>query len=115
MGVGYILSPLRDYHPTSQVSLHLHGIAKRFGATNALDGIDLRIDGGEVHALIGENGAGKSTLLNILSGLVVPDGGSMRLGDLPYAPAGPGDARRCGIAHIHQELSLCPHLSVAEN
>ncbi len=93
----------------------LQGIEKRFGATAALSGVDLAIDAGEVHALIGENGAGKSTLLNILSGLIKPDGGSMRLAGQPYAPKGPADARNSGIAHIHQELSICPHLSVAEN
>jgi ribose transport system ATP-binding protein len=95
--------------------LQLRGIEKRFGATVALDGVDFEIDGGEVHALIGENGAGKSTLLNILSGLLRPDAGEMTLAGETYAPEGPADARRRGIAHIHQELALCPHLSVAEN
>lgn len=95
--------------------LALHGIEKRFGATAALSGVDLAIEAGEVHALIGENGAGKSTLLNILSGLMKPDGGTMRLADESYAPRGPAEGRERGIAHIHQELSICPHLSVAEN
>jgi ribose transport system ATP-binding protein len=95
--------------------LRLRGIRKRFGATAALDGVDFDVSGGEVHALIGENGAGKSTLMNILSGTFAPDGGEMFLDDVPYAPASPADARRHGIAHIHQELALCPHLSVAEN
>ena len=95
--------------------LRLRGIRKRFGATAALDGVDFDVSGGEVHALIGENGAGKSTLMNILSGTFGPDDGAMFLDDVPYAPARPADARRYGIAHIHQELALCPHLSVAEN
>jgi len=95
--------------------LRLRGIRKRFGATAALDGVDFDVSGGEVHALIGENGAGKSTLMNILSGTFAPDGGEMFLDGAPYAPAKPADARRQGIAHIHQELALCPHLSVAEN
>ena len=95
--------------------LRLRGIRKRFGATAALDGVDFDVNGGEVHALIGENGAGKSTLMNILSGTFAPDGGEMFLDDAPFAPARPADARRHGIAHIHQELALCPHLSVAEN
>ena len=95
--------------------LELRGLAKRFGATAALDGVDLDLRAGEVHALIGENGAGKSTLMNILSGLLVPDAGTMAFDGAPYAPASPIDARRRGIAHIHQELALCPHLSVAEN
>lgn len=95
--------------------LELHGITKNFGATAALTGVDLAVEPGEVHALIGENGAGKSTLLNILSGTFPPDSGHILYGGRSYAPRGPADARACGIVHIHQELSLCPHLSVAEN
>ena len=95
--------------------LTVSDLAKRFGATAALDGVDLAVDAGRVHALIGENGAGKSTLLNILSGAVRCDRGAMRLDDRPYAPASPLDARRRGVALIHQELSLCPHLTVTES
>ncbi|HEY8132246.1 MAG TPA: sugar ABC transporter ATP-binding protein [Thermoanaerobaculia bacterium] len=95
--------------------LELRGIEKRFGATVALDGVDLSIAPGEVQAVIGENGAGKSTLLNILSGLIHQDAGEMRLAGDRYSPEGPADARSRGIAHIHQELALCLHLSVAEN
>ena len=95
--------------------LEISGVTKRFGATVALDGADLVVRRGEVHAVIGENGSGKSTLMNILSASIQPDDGSVCLRGTPYRPAGPQDARRHGIAHIHQELSLCPHLSVAEN
>lgn len=95
--------------------LEINGIKKSFGATRALDGVDLELHRGEVHALIGENGAGKSTLMNILSGAFPPDAGAMRLSGREYFPADAQDARRQGIAHIHQELSNCPHLSVAEN
>src|SRR4029077_932041 len=95
--------------------LQLNGICKSFGATQALAGVDLEVGKSEVHALIGENGAGKSTLLNILSGTIAPDAGKMRLEEREYVPADPEAARIHGIAHIHQELSLCPHLSVAEN
>jgi len=95
--------------------LEVRDVAKRFGATTALDGVDLTLHAGEVHALIGENGAGKSTLMNVLAGAVRPDRGAMRVDGRPYAPAGPGDARRRGVALIHQELCLCPHLSAAEN
>jgi ribose transport system ATP-binding protein len=95
--------------------LELHGLTKSFGATTALDGVELSIDAGEVHALIGENGAGKSTLLNILSGALSQDRGEMMFAGAKYVPRGPADARALGIAHIHQELSLCPHLSVSEN
>jgi ribose transport system ATP-binding protein len=95
--------------------LQVTGIAKRYGATLALDGVDLAVRPGEVLALLGENGAGKSTLMNVLSGEVQPDRGEMHLGGLPFAPSAPSDARRRGVALIHQELSLCPHLSVTDN
>ena len=95
--------------------LEVHGIAKRYGATLALDGVDLAVRPGEVLALLGENGAGKSTLMNVLSGEVQPDRGEMSLDGTRYTPSSPHDARGRGIALIHQELSLCPHLSVTDN
>jgi len=95
--------------------LSLSGITKRFGATLALDDASLQVQAGEVHALLGENGAGKSTLLGVLGGLVQPDAGTMQVGGEAYAPSSPRDARARGIALIHQELSLFPHLSVTEN
>ena len=95
--------------------LSLSGISKSFGPTVALDGVSLRLQQGEVHALIGENGAGKSTLMNVLAGLLPPDRGTMEVEGRSYSPATPLDARLRGIALIHQELSLFPHLSVAEN
>ncbi|MFI5076503.1 MAG: ATP-binding cassette domain-containing protein, partial [Vicinamibacteria bacterium] len=95
--------------------LALSGLRKRFGATVALDGVDLDLAPGEVHALIGENGAGKSTLLNVIAGALAPDAGTMRVNGAPYAPSSPLAARHAGVALIHQELSLCPHLTVAEN
>ncbi len=96
-------------------ALRLAGIVKRFGATVALDGADLVVPPGAVHALLGENGAGKSTLLGVLGGLLRPDDGRLELEGRPYSPRSPRDARDGGIALIHQELSLFPHLSVAEN
>jgi len=97
------------------VALKLSKISKSFGPTIALDGVDLELRQGEVHALIGENGAGKSTLMNVIAGSLQPDQGTMEIHGKPYAPLNPLDARTHGIALIHQELSLCPHLSVAEN
>jgi ABC-type sugar transport system ATPase subunit len=87
---------------------------KSFGPTVALDGVDLELREGEVHALIGENGAGKSTLMNVIAGSLQPDRGTMEINGQPYSPANPSTPH---TRHrlIHQELSLCPHLSVAEN
>ncbi len=99
----------------TMIALKLSDIAKRFGPTVALDGVNLQLRQGEVHALIGENGAGKSTLMNVLAGAFPADRGLMEIGGRRYAPASPLDARRRGIALIHQELSLAPHLTVAEN
>jgi ribose transport system ATP-binding protein len=95
--------------------LRVDGVAKRYGATVALDGVHLSVRAGEVHAVIGENGAGKSTLMGVLAGAVRPDHGGMRLGGNRYAPDSTLGARRQRVALIHQELSLCPHLTVAEN
>lgn len=93
----------------------MRGIAKRFGATRALDGVDLAVAAGEVHALVGENGAGKSTLMKVLAGVYTPDAGTIVLEGRPFAPTNPLEARRAGIAMIYQELSLAPHLTVEEN
>lgn len=93
----------------------MHGLVKRFGATLALDGVALDARAGEVLALVGENGAGKSTLMKVLAGALEPDAGRMELDGAPYAPRSPLEARERGVAMIHQELALAPHLSVAEN
>ena len=91
------------------------GVSHRFGATHALSSVDLEVRSGEVLALVGENGAGKSTLMKVLSGALTPDEADMRLDGVPYRPQSPADGRRAGVAMIYQELSLAPHLSVAEN
>ncbi|MHC4941932.1 MAG: ATP-binding cassette domain-containing protein, partial [Planctomycetota bacterium] len=93
----------------------MQGICKRFGATVALDHVDLTVQAGEVHALVGENGAGKSTLMKVLSGAIAPDAGSLWLDGAAFRPLHPLEARRAGVTMIYQELSLCPHLSVEEN
>jgi ribose transport system ATP-binding protein len=90
-------------------------VGKRFGAVVALQDVELSVEPGEVHALVGENGAGKSTLMNIVSGALAADSGTMSWRGQPYAPQGPLEARRAGIAMIHQELSLAPELSVQAN
>jgi len=95
--------------------LSLSNIKKSFGPTIALDGVSLELRPGEVHALIGENGAGKSTLMNVIAGALRPDDGKMDIEGQRYAPVSALEARKHGIALIHQELALCPHLSVSEN
>ncbi|HMC76479.1 MAG TPA: ATP-binding cassette domain-containing protein, partial [Vicinamibacterales bacterium] len=93
----------------------MRDIRKAFGATVALDGVELSVAGGEICGLVGQNGAGKSTLMAILAGALAPDAGSMSIDGRRYAPASPIDARRAGVAMIYQELSLAPHLTVMEN
>ena len=97
------------------IRLTMTDVRKRYGPTQALDGVELELRAGEVHALVGENGAGKSTLMKVLSGAVRPDAGAMTLDGRPYEPGGPQDARRRGVAMIYQELTLAPHLSVEAN
>lgn len=91
------------------------GLTKRFPGVIAVDGVDLDFEPGGVLILLGENGAGKSTLARILSGVYRPDAGDMTLDGEPYQPAGPADAIAAGLGMIHQETSLLPGLSAAEN
>ncbi len=93
----------------------MRGISKRFGAALALRDVDFSARPGEIHGLMGENGAGKSTLMRILAGAIDSDGGDMEIDGIPYRPRSPHDARTSGIRAVHQEFSLVPHLSVAEN
>ncbi|MEO0478048.1 MAG: sugar ABC transporter ATP-binding protein [Planctomycetota bacterium] len=95
--------------------LRMRGVRKRFGATTALDGVDLDVGPGEVLGLVGENGAGKSTLMKILAGALTPDDGTLELDGESYSPSSPVDGRQAGVAMVYQELSLAPHLSVEEN
>ena len=95
--------------------LEARKITKRFPGVLALDEVSLTLQRGEVHALAGENGAGKSTLMHILSGSLAPDAGEILLDGNPVYFRGPREAEHLGIGIIHQELSLVPNLSVAEN
>ena len=90
-------------------------ISKRFGATQALDGVTCEILAGEIHAVLGENGAGKSTLVKIMSGHLQPDAGHLELAGEAMPALTPKAAFSAGIVVVHQELSLLPTLSVAEN
>ncbi|MCX6595003.1 MAG: sugar ABC transporter ATP-binding protein [Acidobacteria bacterium] len=95
--------------------LRLQGIEKRFGGLTALRNGNLTVQSGEVHLLMGENGAGKSTLMKIVAGLLQPDGGTFEWKGKPVSFTRPADASALGIAMVHQESLLAPHLSVAEN
>jgi ABC-type uncharacterized transport system ATPase subunit len=97
------------------MKLELRGITKRFGSLVANDSIDLTIQPGEIHCLLGENGAGKSTLMNVLYGLYQAEEGEVLLDDVVQRFAGPGDAMRAGIGMVHQHFMLIPVFSVAEN
>ncbi len=90
-------------------------IRKRFGSLTANDAVDLDLHDGEIHALLGENGAGKSTLMNILSGMLRPDSGEIRVDGQTQQFRSPRDAMACGIAMVHQHHLLVPELTVAEN
>lgn len=95
--------------------LELNGIAKHFGAIEALDGVDLALERGEVLGLMGDNGAGKSTLVKIIAGSHPPSRGEMRLDGKLVRFARPGDARAVGVELVHQDLALCDNLSAALN
>ena len=99
----------------SEYALEMRGITKTFSKVTALDQVDLRVEKGEIHALIGENGAGKSTLMKVLSGVYKPDGGEMLLNGEPFHPQNPKDAIDKGVAIIYQELNLVPELTAIQN
>jgi ribose transport system ATP-binding protein len=95
--------------------LSVRGIVKSFPGVRALDGVDLDVEPGEVHCLLGQNGAGKSTLIKVLSGAHRPDSGELTWAGERVELGSPVDALRLGIATMYQELDLVPGLSVADN
>ena len=97
------------------MKLELRGITKRFGTFTANDSIDLVVEPGEIHALLGENGAGKSTLMNTLYGLYAPDEGEILIDGRSATFSGPGDAVAAGIGMVHQHFMLVPVFTVAES
>ncbi|WP_207934293.1 ABC transporter ATP-binding protein [Actinomadura sp. KC06] len=101
--------------PPAGKPLVMRGIVKRYGDVRALDGVDLELRPGEVHALLGENGAGKTTLMNVLYGMTRPDAGTIEIGGRAVRFAAPRDAAAEGIGMVHQHFMLVPTLTVAEN
>ncbi|AOY56409.1 ABC transporter ATP-binding protein [Candidatus Rhodoluna planktonica] len=97
------------------MKLELRGITKKFGSLVANDNVNLVVEPGQIHCLLGENGAGKSTLMNVLYGLYQPDGGEILLDGKVSKFAGPGDAQAAGIGMVHQHFMLIPVFTVAEN
>ena len=99
----------------AETVIRLKGITKRFPGVFANNRIDLEIEPGKIHALLGENGAGKTTLMNILSGRYRPDEGEILIGERPVKFNSPGDALQFGIGMVHQHFMLVPNQTVAEN
>jgi len=97
------------------IVLQARGLGKRFAGVAALEGADLVLRAGEVHALMGQNGAGKSTLIKLLTGVIRPDSGEMWVNGQAVSPSSPAEAQNLGISTVYQEVNLCPNLSVAEN
>jgi D-xylose transport system ATP-binding protein len=95
--------------------LALQGIDKRFGAVQALSGVDFHVDAGEVVALVGDNGAGKSTLVKVMSGVGPPSAGQVMFDGRPVHITKPQDATALGIATVYQDLALCDNLDVVAN
>src|SRR6056297_489451 len=95
--------------------LQADGIVKRFGGVTAVEGVSLAVPPGEIHGLVGENGAGKSTLMRVLAGILRPDSGSVLVDGEQLEAGNARSALEAGISLVHQELSLVPEMTVAEN
>src|SRR5699024_7026446 len=102
-------------HDTATATVQMTGITVDFGPVRALDGVDLTLRPGEIHALMGENGAGKSTLINVLAGVVTPASGSIVLEGAPVRFSTAADAQAASVAAVLQDVPLSQHLSIGEN
>jgi ribose transport system ATP-binding protein len=99
----------------SQTALDVRGISKRYGETQALKDVDITFEPGTVHTVFGENGSGKSTLIKVLSGIVIPDEGSVRIGESLVRNYSPGAMKRLGIIPVMQEVLVAPNRTVLDN
>ena len=93
----------------------VYALRKSYGGVEVLKGVDLEVEDGEIHALLGANGAGKSTLIKCFSGAIEPDSGLMMVGDERFEGFTPRSARHAGISVIYQDLSLATSLDVTDN
>ncbi|WP_240496803.1 sugar ABC transporter ATP-binding protein, partial [Streptomyces torulosus] len=109
---GAVAGAARPSHPPN---LRITALGKSFGGVRALDGVDLTVPAGQVHALLGHNGAGKSTLIKCLGGAFPPDTGTIEVGGVPYGRLSPRESIAAGVAIIFQTLSVVDSLTVAEN
>ena len=100
---------------TNDTILAITDLSKSFGSVHALRNVSFELRRGEIHALVGENGAGKSTLMNIIDGILRPDSGQMYLDGKEVRISSPAIAQSLGIGFVHQEIALCPDVTVAEN
>ena len=100
---------------TDKMLLKIANVSKNFGPIHALSNVDFNLRKGEIHALAGENGAGKSTLMNIIDGILQPDSGDIWIDGKIVKITSPTKAQQLGIGFVHQEIALCPDISVAEN
>lgn len=102
-------------HSDQDLILKITDLHKSFGPIRALRGVNFELRRGEVHALAGENGAGKSTLMNVIDGILRPDSGTILLDGKEVRISSPAMAQQVGIGFVHQEIALCPDVTVAEN
>ncbi|EJN02740.1 ABC transporter ATP-binding protein [Herbaspirillum sp. YR522] len=99
----------------TQTLLNISNVSKRFGGLQALNGVGLTIEKGQIYGLIGPNGAGKTTFFNVITGLYQPDTGSFELDGKPYSPSAPHEVARAGIARTFQNIRLFGEMTVLEN
>jgi ribose transport system ATP-binding protein len=100
---------------SNDLILKITNLSKSFGPIHALRGVSFELRRGEIHAIAGENGAGKSTLMNVIDGILSPDSGEIFVDGKEVRIASPAMAQQLGIGFVHQEIALCPDVTVAEN
>jgi branched-chain amino acid transport system ATP-binding protein len=100
---------------SDRIILNIAGVSKRFGGLQALSGVNIRIEKGQIYGLIGPNGAGKTTFFNVITGLYQPDAGTFELAGKPYSPSAPHKVAKAGIARTFQNIRLFGDMSALEN